>query len=79
MVLVSDCTISRPPSESDLINANLLYPTIKNIWEARFLLMYDSYMSQTGNLIDCDKQISSIRSWNLQHLELKYEPVRTTR
>lgn len=53
------------------------YPKVTNIWEARFLMMYDAYMGQTGNLINCDIQMSSLRSWNLQHMEIKYEP-RTT-
>ena len=39
--------------------------------------MYDAYLSQTGNLFNCDLQIDSIRSWDLKHLEMKYE-ARTT-
>lgn len=78
-LLLSECTIDAPPTVSNLINANLVYPNVNNIWEARFLMVSEAYMEQTGNVIECDQQISSIRSWNLQHLELKYEPSRNTR
>lgn len=50
------------------------YTEAKSDWEARYLMMNDAYLEQTGNLINCDLQMSSIRSWDLQHLEIKYEP-----
>lgn len=61
----------------DLVNAQNVFPTTSNVWEARFLIMYDAYLEQTGNLIDCDTQIGSIRSWDSQHLETK-NAARTT-
>lgn len=76
-VLVSECTIAPPPTEEQLVYASKLMPAIPNVWEARFLIMYDAYMVQTGNLIDCDLQVGSIRSWDKQHLEIKYESRKT--
>jgi hypothetical protein len=75
--LTSDCTIAPPPDEAGLVDATKLFPAATTVWEARFLIMYDAYMEQTGNLIDCDLQVGSIRSWDKQHLELKYEPRKT--
>lgn len=75
--LVSECTIAAPPTEEQLVYANKLYPTVDNVWESRFLIMYDAYMVQTGNLIDCDLQVGFIRSWDKQHLEMNYEPRKT--
>lgn len=68
-----ECQIDKPPSEAMLLNANQRYPEIKDAWEARFLIMYDAYLSQTSNLEQCDLSKKSIRSWNKQHLELKHE------
>lgn len=75
--LISECTITPPPTEVDLVYANKLFPVVKDIWEARFLVMYDAYMVQMGNLIDCDLQVGAIRSWDKQHLEIKDEPRKT--
>ncbi len=73
-----ECTVDKPPSELDLVQANLKYPQVKDIWEARFLLMYDAYLGQTSNLEDCDLSKSSLRSWNTRHMELKNDTRRIT-
>lgn len=75
--LKSRCNIAPPPATAELLNATQLMPTIIDPWEARFLVMYDAYMVQTGNLIDCDRQVGYIREWDDQHLEIKNEPRKT--
>lgn len=75
--LTTECTIAYPPDELALKNAQKQFPTASDEWEARFLVMYDAYFEQTGNLIDCDLQVGAIRSWDKQHLEMKYEPRKT--
>lgn len=76
--LVSECTIAYPPTDTELVNATRFYPGVNDIWEARFLMMYDAYTIQTGNLIDCDLQVGYIRSWDKQHLEIKYDARKAT-
>lgn len=76
-ILKSKCQIDAPPTKEQLVNAQDLFPTTTNVWEARFLIMYDAYLGQTGNLFNCDLQIDSIRNWDAQHLELKHETRRS--
>ncbi len=72
-VLTLPCTIDYPPTEEELKDAWMRFPTATNVWEARYLVMYDAYFGQTGNLIDCDLQMGSVRLWDKQHLEMTNE------
>lgn len=76
-ILKSECRVDPPPTKEQLVNAQDVFPMTTNVWEARFLIMYDAYLSQTGNLFNCDLQIESIRSWDDKHLEMENE-TRTT-
>lgn len=74
-----DCVVDKAPSEIDMVKATLRYPEVRDIWEARFLLMYDAYLGQTSNLEDCDLSKRALRSWNTQHMELKNDTRRTVK
>lgn len=40
-------------------------------WEARFLLMVDEWIKQTGNLDVCNLQLELLREWERKQLELE--------
>lgn len=42
-----------------------------DIWEARFLLMVDEWIKQTGNLDVCNLQLELLREWERKQLELE--------
>lgn len=53
--------------------ARVTYPKATSDDEARFLMISDAWMQQTGNLIDCDLQVKNLFKWEAQHLEIGHE------
>ncbi|ARV76845.1 hypothetical protein PHABIO_214 [Pseudomonas phage Phabio] len=37
------------------------------------MMMADAWFVQTGNVINCNKQIKKIFEWNSQHLENRHD------
>lgn len=59
-------TIDPPPSKAQLINARKRYPKVKNVWEARFLLMSEAWMKQTTHLGEAKQRNQALVEWYAQ-------------
>lgn len=67
--LKRSCEVSPPPTLNRLKKPLLMGGM--DIWEARFLLMVDEWIKQTGNLDVCNLQLELLREWERKQLELE--------
>lgn len=57
------CTSTPPPTEEQLLDAQTYYPEVKDVWEARTLMLADYTSELLYEIGTCNVRIHNLQLW----------------